>query len=135
MKPLLILASSFAVFALLSSKTVFSAEVVASGSFIEKQKSITGDWSIEREGGDRFIVFGDNFKSKSGPDLKIFLSPATLSEVTGKTATQGSAFISELKSTKGTQRYPIPKDIDPTQYQSLLIHCEKYAILWGGGEL
>jgi len=135
MKPLLFLASTLAALALLASNNALSAEVVASGSLIEKQKSITGDWSIEQDGEDRFIVLADNFKSKSGPDLKTFLSPASLSEVTGKTATKGSVFLSELKSTKGIQRYPIPQDIDLAQYKSLLIHCEKYAILWGGGEL
>ncbi len=31
--------------------------------------------------------------------------------------------------------YPIPKDIYLSEYKRLLIHCEKYAIPWGGGEL
>ncbi len=112
-----------------------AADVITSGVLVEKQKSISGNWSIEKVGESRFIVLAENFKAKNGPDLKIFLSSATLSDVTGKTATKGSALISELKSVKGIQRYSIPQDVDLSQYKSLLIHCEKYAVLWGGGEL
>jgi hypothetical protein len=51
-------------------------------------------------GESRFIVLAENFKAKNGPDLKIFLSSETLSEVTGKTATKGSLLISELRNAK-----------------------------------
>lgn len=135
MKLLLILVTLFTTLASITATNGQVAESIASGDFIEKQKSISGDWSIQRDGEQLSIVFADNFKSKSGPDLKIFLSPIALSKVTGKTATKGSVLIAELKRTKGTQKYPIPSDIDLIQYKSLLIHCEKYAILWGGGEL
>ena len=67
--------------------------------------------------------------------MKIFQSPTPLNSVTGKTALDGSRLIAELQSVNGTLTYPIPSDIYLGQFKNLLIHCEKYAVLWGGSEL
>ncbi len=115
--------------------TGLSADIIASGELFEKQKAISGGWSVEQSGDARYVVFADNFKAKSGPDLKLFLSPRAFAEVKGKTAIQGSALIAALKKLKGSQRYQIPQEIDLSKYKSLLIHCEKYAVLWGGSAL
>ncbi len=112
-----------------------AAESLHSGSLVEKQKSIAGGWEIVAEGENRYIVLADNFKAKNGPDLKIFLSPMEISKVNGKTATKGSVLVAKLKSVKGGQKYPIPGDIDLSAFKSVLVHCEKYSVLWGGGSL
>jgi hypothetical protein len=67
--------------------------------------------------------------------LKIFLSPTALSDVTGKTAVNGSINIGELKSTKGAQEYEIPAGVNLSDYASVLVHCEEYSVLWGGSDL
>ncbi len=135
MKQLLKLIQSLIAFAVFNTISMYSAEILTTGNLVEKQKSISGGWSIEKDGEYRYEILADDFKSKNGPDLKIFLSPISLSEVTGKTATKGSVMVAELKTTKGAQKYSIPDDIDLSKYKSLLIHCEKYSILWGGGAL
>ena len=115
--------------------TGYSEEPLAQGDFIEKRKSISGSWSIQQDKDGRFIVLGDDFKAKNGPDLKLFLSPTSIDKVTGKTAIEGSYFVADLKRIKGAQQYRIPDDVDLSIYLSLLVHCEKYAVLWGGGAL
>ncbi len=82
-------------------RSLFVAPALTSSrvGLIEK-KSISGSWSLEKVGESHFIVLAENFKAKNGPDLKIFLSSETLSEVTGKTATKGSLLISELRNAK-----------------------------------
>ena len=106
-----------------------------SGSFEKTSFSINGDWAIVNENGQRILRFSDDFKTKNGPDLKLFLSPKSVGDVTGKTATQGAVKLSVLRRNKGSQDYVIPADIDLSQYGSILIHCEAYSKLWGGANL
>jgi len=107
----------------------------AHGDFVNKQYSITGSWSLTQQGDDWVVTLSDDFKTKSGPDLKIFLSPKSISKVTGKTATDGSVLVSALKKNKGGQQYVLPSGINPADFKSLLIHCEKFSVLWGGSDI
>ena len=125
----LILAISFA------SLSV-AAEPLASGKWTKKTTSISGIWSIvEEDGGARFLVLGDDFKTKKAPDLKLFLSRQDLSAVNGSNATSQAVLIAKLKSVRGGQRYAIPDEIDLDEYSTLILHCEKYAKLWGGATI
>jgi len=106
-----------------------------SGNFVKKKKSIKGGWSVVQENGQTIIRFAGDFKTKNGPDLKIFLSPQTIQAVNGKTATAGSVNLGKLKSTNGTQDYLVPAGVNLANFNSVLVHCEAYSILWGGGAL
>lgn len=111
------------------------AEVTVSGDFIKKQKSIKGSWEVIQRGDQTIIKFGDDFRAKKGPDLKVFLSPQTVSDVNGKTAMNNAVLLGELTSTKGGQEYVLPAGVDINDFESVLVHCEAYSVLWGGGEL
>ncbi len=106
-------------------------ETVEPGEFVKKRYTIHGNWSVQ---GDT-ISFDESFKTKGGPDLKVFLSPKTISNVTGHTALDGALYLGVLKSNKGQQSYKIPAEIDLSQYESLLIQCEAFSVLWGGFDL
>jgi len=116
---------------------VASANAVGhqSGSWVNKDYKVHGEWSIEQRGDQRVIKFNDKFKTKKGPDLKVFLSPQTIDDVTGATATDGALLVSALTNNKGEQEYVLPEGVEITDYKSLLIHCEAFSVLWGGGEL
>ena len=117
-----------------SLATAATAEVT-SGTWIKKSKAIKGGWSIEKRGDQHVISFNDKFKTKGGPDLKVFLSPQSIDQVTGGNATDGAELVAVLKSTKGSQEYVIPSNIDVSSFNSLLIHCEAYSVLWGGTDI
>jgi len=70
--------------------------------------------------------------TKKGPDLEIFLTKKNIDNVTSKNALIQAIFIENLKSNSGEQKYLIPSNIDLSQYKSIIIHCKKYAVLWGG---
>jgi len=136
--------TAFAIAATVSTATISTAlpaqaETVTatsiSGDFVKKQKSIKGSWEVVQRGDQTVIVFGEDFKAKNGPDLKVFLSPTTVSAVNGKTATDGSVLLGELTSTKGTQEYLVPAGVNLSDFESVLVHCEAYSVLWGGGDL
>lgn len=118
-----------------AAASVTISSELPSGDFIKKKKRLKGAWEVVQRGDRTFIVFGDDFRAANGPDLKISLSPKSVSEVSGKTAVDGSINIGELKATKGTQEYEIPAGINLDDYSSVLVHCEAYSVLWGGGDL
>lgn len=111
-------------------------EVIASGKLNAAFSSwgtpaVSGDWKIVKAQGKHYIELADNFKAKSGPDVKIFLSPTKSGSVTGSNATQGSVFVKLITDFEGKARIEIPAGVDITQYQSLVFHCEEYSKLWG----
>ena len=114
---------------------VAMADKAQSGSFQRSSFNIHGNWQIVKENGQTIFRLSDNFKTKNGPDLKLFLSRKSVNQVTGKTATDNAVKLSVLKSSKGSQDYIIPANIDLAQFSSILIHCEAYSKLWGGANL
>lgn len=122
-------------FAETTTASVAIASELPSGTFVKKKKTLKGAWEVVERDGKSFIVFGDDFRAAKGPDLKIFLSPQTVSDVTGKTAINGAINIGELKATKGRQEYEIPAGVNLADFNSVLVHCEAYSVLWGGGDL
>ncbi len=103
--------------------------------WVEKKYNIKGQWNIVQQDGQTVIRFSDDFKTKNGPDLKIFLSKQNIAQVNGRNATQDSVLVGLLKSPKGGQDYVLPAGIDVNEFQTVLIHCEKYSVLWGGGTI
>lgn len=112
-----------------------AAEPLAGGTFTKKSFAISGSWSIVEEGGTRFLVLSDDFKTKKAPDLKLYLSGRDLSAADGGNATNGAILIAELDSPSGGQRYAIPAGVDLSEHGTLLLHCVKYSKLWGGATI
>ena len=106
-----------------------------SGEFVKKRYSIKGTWSVVDVDGKKTITFSDDFKTRSGPDLKIYLSPKPIETLTGKTATAGSLKLGVLKSNQGEQSYILPDDVNLSDYKSIIVHCEAFSVLWGGFDI
>jgi len=107
----------------------------ASSSFVKKRYKIKGSWNITQENGQNVLQFNDDFKTKGGPDLKLFISSKPVADLNGDNVVASSRKISILKSKKGAQSYIIPDDIKLSDYKSIIIHCEAYSVLWGGFDL
>lgn len=125
--------------ALLAPAAIAQAEAAVayatSGEFERKSKRLSGQWQVIERDGQTVIRFADDFRAARGPDLKVFLSPTALSEVTGETATEGSILLGELQKTRGSQDYVLPEGVSLADFESVLVHCEAYSVLWGGGQL
>ena len=106
-----------------------------SGDFIRKSKRLAGSYEVIEREGQTIIRFADNFKTSAGPDLKVFLSPTSISDATGRNATDGSVKLGLIKSTSGAQEYIVPASINIANFNTVLIHCEAYSVLWGGGNI
>ena len=110
-------------------------EVSAASPFVRRNKTLKGSVQVVQQGGKTLLRVSDDFRASNGPDLKIFLSPERVENVTGKTATDGAVLVSLLKSNKGSHDYEIPAGVDIAAFESVLIHCEAFSVLWGGANI
>jgi len=109
--------------------------VKASGAFSKKKYKVKGQFEIVEKDGQTILRLSDDFKTKAGPDLKIFLSPQSAQNVTGATATQGALNIGALVTNKGGSEYVIPAGVDLSSFESILVHCEQFSVLWAAGTI
>lgn len=76
---------------------------------------------------DDSILRLENLKVTNGPDLYVYLS-------TDKSA---SDFVNlgKLKANNGNQNYNIPSETDLSKYNTVLIWCKAFSVLFGSAEL
>ncbi len=69
----------------------------------------------------------ENFKATNGPDLYVYLS----------TDNSASDFVNlgRLKGNIGNQNYDIPEGTDFSRYDTVLIWCKAFSVLFGSAEL
>ncbi len=130
-------ALSVLLFVLLASagQVLADGAAVADGSWTKKTQSASGTWKIEDVGGVLKLTVSDDFKTKKAPDLKIFLSPLSAAEAQNKNATSESLFVAELPKFSGGFEVTLPAGTELDDYNSVLIHCEKYTKLWVAADL
>lgn len=114
---------------------VMTKTTASQGSFTKRTYGIKGEWQILKVDGQMVLRLSDDFRTKRGPDLKLFLSPTKLDNVTGVTATQDAVRLGALKSNTGASDYIIPAGTDLSRFNSVLIHCEAFSKLWGGADI
>jgi len=107
----------------------------SNGIFTKKKYKIKGSWTITQVDGKNVLKFGDDFKTKNGPDLKIFLSKKNVADLKKNPEFIAPINLGLIDSNKGAQEYILPDDINLDDYESILIHCEAYNILWGGFDI
>ncbi|MEO1746540.1 MAG: DM13 domain-containing protein, partial [Pseudomonadota bacterium] len=75
------------------------------------------------------------FEVTNGPDLEVWLSavadPQSSSDVSGAQWLS----LGQLKGNVGDQTYTIPADADVSQYQSVVIWCEQFGVLFSPATL
>ena len=69
----------------------------------------------------------ENLRVTNGPDLYVYLA----------TDKSGSDFVSlgKLKANNGNQNYNIPSETDLTKYDTVLIWCRPFSVLFGSADL
>jgi hypothetical protein len=69
----------------------------------------------------------ENFKATNGPDLYVYLA----------TNNSASDFVNlgRLKGNIGNQNYDIPEGTDLSRYDTVLIWCKAFSVLFGGAKL
>ncbi len=109
--------------------------VLARGSFIDIDPihGAVGTATIYELPDDRRILRFEDFRSKNGPDLHVYLSteaPTTTFAGLGEDAVH----LGELKGNVGSQNYEAPADIDLSQYRSVVIYCRPFRVVFSTAE-
>ena len=109
--------------------------VLARGSFIDIDPvhGAVGSATIyELPAGERILRFQD-FRSKNGPDLHVFLSTEAPTSTFGSLG-DNEVDLGELKGNVGNQNYEIPADVDLSQYRSIVIYCVPFHVVFSTAE-
>ncbi|GAB4148169.1 MAG: hypothetical protein Fur0046_26640 [Cyanobacteria bacterium J069] len=117
-----------------------SPTVVKSGTFVSGEHPTQGTARIVTEGGQRFLEFGENFRTDSGPDLTVILHRSA--DVIGSTTPPAYAIregdyvvLAELQQTQGAQRYAIPDSVNLDDFNSAAVWCRRFNATFGAAGL
>ncbi len=123
-----------------SSKKAMEEKAMAEKKAMEDNQSLFGTFvgvdSIHTAQGIAKVISLDDgtsvlrledFKSTNGPDLYVYLA-------TDEKATD-FVNLGRLKANNGNQNYDIPDGTDLSKYDSVLIWCKQFSVLFGNAEL
>jgi hypothetical protein len=108
---------------------------VATGQFRDADSSHRGSGAAtiyELEDGSRVLRF-EGFEVTNGPDLHVYLVPAE--NAGDEVSVDGYVDLGELKGNIGDQNYEIPPEVDVSEFQSVVIWCEPFAVVFSVASL
>jgi hypothetical protein len=106
------------------SQSTLSGQFMGVGDGIHDAEGIAKQISLED--GRQFVRF-ENFKVTNGPDLFVYLA-------TDKSASD-FVDLGKLKANNGNQNYQIPSGTDLSKYNTVVIWCKAFSVLFGSAEL
>ncbi len=112
-----------------------------SGKFVNGEHPIKGTATVFIENGQWFVEMDREFSTSSnGPDLFVILHRDP--DVIGATKPpaysikpEDYVLVAPLSQFTGQQRYPIPKNIKPTEFKSVAIWCRQFNATFGAASL
>ncbi len=112
--------------ALLSRGQFSDADAVHKGS---------GDANVYRVNGDDHLVRLENFRVTNGPALVVYLAKHPSPKQASDVVDGGFISLGKLKGNVGNQNYPVPAGTDIEQYNSVVIWCELFDVLFSPAAL
>lgn len=97
---------------------------ISAGTFVAAEHPTAGSAQIVEENGHRYLEFDAAFSTDQGPDLHVLLDK-TVTPPQSYMDTEAGRYVNlgGLKAVNGTQRYPIPDEIQVGNYQSVAVWC------------
>ncbi|HXL68950.1 MAG TPA: DM13 domain-containing protein [Xanthobacteraceae bacterium] len=112
------------------------SRLVASGTFIHASPS---DPIHYGKGGvrvyEKAVFLEPDFEVGPGPAYHVLLVPKSGIRDSGEVKDAMYVDLGGLRAFKGSQRYPIPVGVDLAKYQSVVIWCERFAVLISPADL
>jgi hypothetical protein len=101
------------------------ASVTSSGDFYRIDQVGQGTVSIYRLAGGTWALRLENFYVTPNTDLEIELSPLAAPHSTDEFAASPAAHVASLDVTAGNMNFQVPPTINPRQYRSVVIWCDR----------
>lgn len=111
---------------------------VAGGELISHEHATSGTVKLVRLADGTHVVRLENLDTSNGPDLRVWLTDAPVKEGrAGWHVFDDGAYVSlgKLKGNKGSQNYTLPADVDPADFTSVSIWCDRFDVSFGAAEL
>ncbi|MEU8776230.1 DM13 domain-containing protein [Streptomyces sp. NPDC048606] len=111
---------------------------VAEGTFISHEHATTGTARLVRLPDGSHTLRLEGLDTSNGPDLRVLLSDAPVKEgVAGWRVFDDGRHVSlgRLKGNKGDQNYALPAGVNPTDYGSVTIWCDRFDVSFGAASL
>jgi hypothetical protein len=112
-------------------------ETIARGTFVDADviHKGSGQASLYRLGDDRHVVRFEDFRTTNGPALVVYLAqhpaPSSAADVTNG----GFLKLGKLKGNVGNQNYAVPTGTDVSIYNSVVIWCELFDVMFSPAAL
>lgn len=112
-------------------------ETLASGAFRDADAAHrgSGNAAILRNGAGETVLRLTEFEVTNGPDLEVWLSSVADPQSSRDVSNGEWVSLGQLKGNIGDQTYTIPADVDLSQYQSVVIWCEQFSVLFSPATL
>ena len=112
--------------------------LLATGELISHEHATSGSVRILRAADGSLVLRLENLDTSNGPDLRVWVTDApVLPGKDGWGVFDDGKYVSagKLKGNKGSQNYALPSDVDPTNYRSVSIWCDRFDVSFGAAQL
>lgn len=112
------------------------SRLVASGMFIHANLSDPVHYGKGRVSVyERAVFIEPDFEVGPGPAFHVYLVPKASLRSTSDLKDAMFVDLGGLRAFKGSQHYSIPAGVDPRNYQSVIIWCERFGVLISPADL
>ncbi len=109
--------------------------IVAQGSFIQIDPVHGAEGTATIYNVDHALVLRfEDFRATNGPELHVILSRITPTEIFDGVG-EDMIDLGPLKGNVGNQNYDIPAGTDISEYQSIVIYCVPFGVVFSSAEL
>jgi hypothetical protein len=110
-------------------------QILLQGSFYNVEHLGSGEAVVYQLADGSRILRLQNFSVENGPDLYVYLVP--IDPVPSGSGSEIADFhsLGRLKGNIGDQNYDIPADLDLSQYKSVVIWCQAFAVPFSAAPL
>lgn len=89
--------------------------------------NVVGTATLERSADEAILAFADDFQTSNGPGLYVYLSP-------NANNVNGGVNLGKLEATSGAQSYEIPSNVNPEDFDHVLVYCQPFRAPFGTAE-
>jgi len=100
--------------------------LVTSANFVARKHDVKGSAVLIEQNTNRILRFED-FETVNGPNLHIYLASDETAE--------NFVDLGPIKATKGNVNYEIPDDVDLEKYNTVLVYCVPFKVVFSLAEL
>ena len=112
-----------------------SVEQVKTGHFRDADSfhKGSGGATIYRAPSGESVLRLEEFRVTNGPELHVLLVPHA--DPQGRGDVSGYYDLGELKGNEGNQNYPLPPEVDAAEYNSVVIYCLPFRVIFSVASL